>query len=73
MNSKFFTLNYKDVIKGFIVAAITAALTGAYDALTSAQPLNIKAIATVSLTAGIGYLIKNVLTNSDGQIGKEQK
>jgi len=70
MNSNFFSLNWLDLGKGLLVAVIGAILTGIYEAITAGsltwtwaffQPIVLTGVA-----AGIAYLIKNFLTNSNG-------
>lgn len=63
--SNFLSVNWKDVLKGFIVAAISAAVTGIYSSLSNgALPTveQLKTSALVGLGAGISYLIKNFFT-----------
>lgn len=77
MKSSFFTLNWKDIVKGFITAVIAALLTAAYQAIQEGtiaftwvfwQPILI-----TSVGAGIAYLIKNLFTNSSDQFGNVDK
>jgi len=74
--STFLTLNWKDLGKGFLVAILGALLTGVYQALQAGtiaftwvfwQP-----IVLTAATAGIGYIIKNFLTNSQDQFAKPE-
>jgi hypothetical protein len=72
--SKFGKLNSKDIIKGLIVAVATALLTGALQ-LFQAGPVEWtfafwQPTVYGGITAGIAYLLKNVLTNSEDNIGK---
>ena len=70
MNSNFLKLNFVDVLKGLIVAILTAIL-GAVYAILSAGGLptmqDAKTIGISCLWAGIAYLLKNIFTNSDWQ------
>jgi len=64
--SNFLNLNVNDLTKGFIVAFVSAALTGIVAILETSQLPQIsdlKAAAIVGLTAGLSYLLKNILTN----------
>lgn len=61
-------LGWKDLLKGFILAVITIVLTGVMTSLsTGALPdlPTIKTLALTGLAAGLSYLIKNALTNSN--------
>jgi hypothetical protein len=72
--SNFLNLDLQDLIKGFVVAFLSAALTGIVAILETSQlpqMSDLKAAAIVGLTAGLSYLLKNVLTNSQGQMLKK--
>ena len=72
--SNFLNLNFDDLVKGFIVAFLSTALTGVVATLDSGvlQTLTeLKSAAIVGLTAGISYLLKNLLTNSQGVVLKK--
>ena len=71
--SNFLNLDVNDLTKGFVVAFFSAALTGLVAILETSQLPQIndlKAAAIVGLTAGLSYLLKNVLTNSQGELLK---
>ena len=72
--SNFLNLNFDDLVKGFIVAFLSTALTGVVSTLDSGvlpTLAELKTAAIVGLTAGISYLLKNLLTNSQGEILKK--
>jgi VIT1/CCC1 family predicted Fe2+/Mn2+ transporter len=72
--SNLFNLNSQDLLKGFIVAFLSAALTGIVATLDAgALPTieDIKSAGVVGITAGLSYLLKNLLTNSQGEILKK--
>lgn len=76
MKSKFLSLDLKDALNGFVVAFLTAALTGLISVLDSGvlpTGAELKKAAIVGLTAGLSYLIKNVLTNSKGELVKSEQ
>lgn len=76
MKSKFLSLDTKDAINGFVVAFLSAALTAVLATLDSgALPTlaEVKSAGIIGLTAGLSYLIKNVLTNSNGELIKSEK
>lgn len=70
MNSNFLKLNWQDLAKGLIVAVVGAILTGLYQALDigviSFTWVFWKPIVLTGVTAGVGYLIKNYFSNTDG-------
>ena len=71
MKSLFGTLNWKDLVNGLIVAFLSASLSGVIAILDGGKlPLlaDLKSAGIIGLTAGLSYLLKNILTNS--QIGR---
>ena len=76
MNAKLFAINSKDVIKGFIVAALSTFFTAVATVLGSgALPtlVQLKATALVGISSGMAYLVKNFLTNSKDELLKGDK
>jgi hypothetical protein len=74
-NSKFGKLIKNDFVKGFVIAVLTAVLTVIYDFLISGGDLfliNLKLVLTTSVTAAMAYLLKNLSTNSKGEILKKE-
>ena len=69
--SNLFKLNWNDVVKGFTVAVLSTILTGLYQALSNQAVIDPKQLLLFGLTAGLGYVIKNFFTASDGKfLGK---
>ena len=67
MDAKFLQLNIKDFTRGLIISALTVVLSGVGTILSAgAMPTvpQLKVIGLSALAAGISYLIKNLLTNS---------
>lgn len=68
--TSLFSINWKDLVKGFILAFLTALVTAIGQSIT-AQSLptwaQILVDLKLALGAGVAYLIKNFLTNSKGQ------
>jgi hypothetical protein len=72
--SKFLSVNEKDIIKAFIVSCLSASLTCLYNFLTAWTIIGKAQLVSVGLagiTAGVGYLIKNIFTNSSGTMKPE--
>jgi len=76
--SNFLQINANDLIKGFLMAFISAILTGVYTGLSSVPPTipitwaQWQPIVFVGLGAGISYILKNWLTNSKDQFLKKE-
>jgi len=67
--SNFLKINVADIIKGFIVAGFAAIGTALMPLLESGvlpTLAQLQSAGIIGLTAGIAYLLKNLLTNSDG-------
>jgi hypothetical protein len=77
MNSKFFNLNWADLGKGLLIAFLTALLGGILELLQAGQLpttwVAFQPILEVSLSAAVAYLLKNLFTNSEGQLAKGEK
>jgi hypothetical protein len=71
MNSSFFSINLKDLGKGIIIAVITAFVTALYQQISAGNVIptadQLRADAVVALGAAISYLLKNLVTNSEGK------
>jgi zinc transporter ZupT len=75
MKSNLFNLNINDLLKGLITAVLTAIVTALYAIIqTGVLPTfeQIKTILMTALLAGIAYLLKNFITNSDEKILKPE-
>ena len=69
--SNLFNLNLKDLVKGAFTTVIGAILTGVYAIIQSGGSFSVatlKPIAVGGVVAGLSYLGKNLLTNSQGQV-----
>lgn len=74
MNSSFLNIDLKDLGKGLIVAVLTSVLTIVYNTVEAGSlTFDWKLIATTAITTGLGYLLKNLLTNSQGETFKSEK
>ena len=73
--SKLFKLDFNDLLKGVLVAFITALLTSLLQVLQSGGLPNmdaLKVMGITSITAAVAYLVKNLLTNSKDDFGVKE-
>ncbi len=71
--SGFFRLGIYDLVKGLVVAIITSFLTLLLPCLQSGQlPIweDVRGSIIAAVAAGIAYLLKNLFTNSNGELAK---
>ena len=78
MKSALLKLNINDYLKGFVVAVITAMLTSVLSILQSGGAIEWtwlfwQPTVYAALIAGISYLLKNILTNSEDQFLKSER
>jgi hypothetical protein len=76
MKSKFLTLNLNDFWKGLLVAGGTALLTGLYQVLQSGGSFDwvtLRPVVVATVGALVTYIVKNLFTNSAGQLFKREK
>lgn len=72
MNSPFLNIDFNDLGKGLILAVLTSVMTVIYTTVqTGSLSFDWKLIATTAITAALGYLMKNLLTNSKGETFKK--
>ena len=74
-NSNFLKLNLNDLAKGLVVAFISTALVSVVDILNAGHlpgAEELKVAASVGLAAAASYLLKNLLTNSQGNLFKSE-
>ena len=72
-NSNFLNLNLNDVLKGVVVAFLSTALVSVVDILNAGHlpgAEELKVAASVGLAAAVSYLLKNLFTNSQGNLFK---
>lgn len=73
MKSALFTLVSADLLKGLIVAVLTAVVSAIYTAIQAGGfPTDWKPILLAAAGAGLAYILKNFLSNSDGQFMKKE-
>jgi hypothetical protein len=76
MKSKLFNLDKNDFIKGLILAVLTAIVTFLTDFAATGAVINLDTLKKVGVAAAIAlvsYLIKNLFTNSTGQVAKPEE
>lgn len=62
IESKQFTLQTRDAVRGLVIAVITAVITVVYTSLeTGSLNFDWKVIGTTALTAALAYIMKNWL------------
>jgi hypothetical protein len=75
MPSDFLTVNLKDWSKGFIIAVISAVLTIIYSSINNGglTAIDWDSVLQVAVTAAVGYILKNLTTNSNGDFMKGER
>jgi hypothetical protein len=72
--SKLFSLNSSDFLKGLLLAVLTSVITIVYSSLQSGSlTFDYKLIGTTALSSALAYIMKNLVTNSSGEILKSEK
>jgi uncharacterized membrane-anchored protein len=69
--SGIFSLNPADLLKGGIVALLSAVLTSLQQVFTvtgGVAAINWHLVEGVAIATGISYLLKNLATNSQGEV-----
>ena len=75
MKSEFFKLNIKDFIRGLLMAvmgSLSASVPPMFMNGTLPTTEQLKSASIIGAGVGIGYLLKNLLTNSSDQILKKE-
>jgi len=75
MKSPFLNIDLNDFSKGLLVAVLTSVISIIYTTISSGT-LNIDwhFVLSTALTSGLGYIVKNLFTNSNGEpLTKERK
>lgn len=74
--ANFLQIGWQDILKGFIMAVISAILTGVYTSISDGTfPPDLegwKAMGIVALGAGVAYILKNLFTNSEDKFLKRE-
>lgn len=73
MKSQFLSLDSKDFLKGLVLSVLSAVVTVLYTSIESGNlTFDFKAIGMVALSTALGYIVKNLLTNSKDQLLKTE-
>jgi len=73
MKSGFLSLDTKDFIKGLLLSVFTSVISIVYTSVQSGSLVfDKKTIATTALTTALGYIMKNLLTNSEDKFLKTE-
>lgn len=68
-NSKLFNLNLNDFLKGLLMVLLTAIITTLYQNFVSVPPkVDWQLVLNNSILSGLAYILKQISTNSDGNI-----
>lgn len=66
--SDLFTLNWKDFLKGLVIAILTPAVLIIQQSIDlQVWTFNWKQISMAAIAGAVAYLLKNMLTNSEGK------
>ena len=71
IKSKFLTISFKDVIRGILIAFMTAILTGIIQMLDKGiifEWVALKPILIAGISAALSYLLKCLLSNSRDEL-----
>lgn len=75
-NSPFGKLNLRDLINGLVVAFLTTSLTALAQILDSGvlpSLVELKSAGLAGVVASLAYLLKNLVTNSQGEVAKVEQ
>lgn len=73
MKSPFLNLNSQDFIKGLVVAVLSSVIAILYSTVQAGSlAFDWKTIGTVALTSALGYIMKNLFTNSNDELMKKE-
>jgi hypothetical protein len=75
MKSKFLTLDWKDFSRGFLIAFLTAVISGVIGLLDTGAVFTwgtLKPVLIAGISATLSYLLKCLMTNSQDQMFKRE-
>lgn len=70
--AKIFRLGFRDLVRGSLLAILTAILTSVYQ-MTSAGSFSWGTLGLAVVAAVSGYLLMNLVTNSEGNIAIKEE
>ena len=78
MKSKLFNIDFKDLMKSALIIVLTTIITGLYQLIDAGNVaaifewISLKPILLTGLGAGIAYLLKNFVTNSNDKVLRKE-
>ena len=75
MKSKFFTLDWKDLSRGLLIAFLAAVISGIIELLDTGAIftwMTMKPVLIAGVSAALSYLLKCLMTNSQDQMFKRE-
>ena len=75
MKSKFLTLDWKDFLRGLLIAFLTAVITGLINILDTGSVftwVTMRPVLIAGISAALSYLLKCLATNSQDQMFRRE-
>jgi hypothetical protein len=72
--SSFLKLNWRDLLKGLLLAVLSAVVTFVYEVVQAGTSFDKEFLiraGTVALATALAYLLKNLFENNDGDLIKK--
>jgi hypothetical protein len=72
--SSFLKLNWRDLLKGLLLAVLSAVVTFVYEVVQAGTSFDKEFLiraGTVALATALAYLLKNLFENNDGELVKK--
>jgi VIT1/CCC1 family predicted Fe2+/Mn2+ transporter len=73
VRSNFLKLNWRDLLKGLLLAVLSAVITFVYTAIQGGIVIDgefLKRAGMVAIATVLSYLLKNLFENSNGDLAK---
>lgn len=65
--TNLFSLGWNDAVKGLVMAVLGAVISYVYNSLGTG-PVDWNQVLQVAIASGLGYIIKNYFTDSEGKL-----